>query len=321
MKFTGAPLDRAGNYRDNLEWQRETQNDGAARFVAVWNQLVLFEDDGEELIALPFRADHPSVKNYRTDEMTFLGVQGEIPYFVLDLSTLNEPEISAISDSILHKFIDLRSAMPRLRHEDAALTAYAKGMVHWHQHNLFCGICGSETTFKNAGHMRQCANTACSHQLFPRTDPVVIMLVERKDNSGDRYCLLGRQSQSPTGRYSTLAGFVDPGESLEEAVAREVYEETGVRVDNIRYESSQPWPFPASLMIGFQATATNEKIVIDEKEIADARWFSIEEIKAAGNWGEKSSKPLLLPRAGSISRYLIDQWAKECGGPKRLFNS
>ena len=224
MKFTGGPLDRAGNYREKKDWQLGAQSNDAARFMPVWNQLVLLEDIGEELIALTLKADHPAVKNYRTDEMIFLGVQEETPYFVLDLSKRDQSELCSVSDCHLHKFTDLRLAMPLLRHEDAALAAYAKGMVRWHQHNLFCGICGSKTIFMNAGHMRKCANVACCHQLFPRTDPVVIMLVEIKDYNGNRFCLLGIHRQSPKGRYSTLSGFVDPAESLEEAVAREVIE-------------------------------------------------------------------------------------------------
>jgi len=177
------------------------------------------------------------------------------------------------------------------------MLAYARGILHWHRQTRFCGVCGSPTELREAGHLRVCTNPACAAHHFPRTDPAVIMLVSR----GDR-CLLGRKSEWPDGMYSTLAGFVEPGESLENAVAREVMEETGVAISNIRYHSSQPWPFPASLMLGFYATAETEEINYDPAELEHARWFTRAEL-ADGGAGIRHR-----PRSDSIARRLIETW-------------
>jgi len=150
----------------------------------------------------------------------------------------------------------------------------------------------------------------CEKQVFPRTDPAVIMLVERVTANGERYCLLGRNPAWPDGVFSTLAGFVETGESLEEAVAREVFEEAGIVVSNARYLASQPWPFPQSIMLGFVATADTCEITIDENELAEARWFTDQEIATFGSWGDDSPGPK-LPRPDSIARYLIESWRSD----------
>lgn len=157
--------------------------------------------------------------------------------------------------------------------------------------------------------MMRCGSASCEKQLFPRTDPAVIMLVERHTESGERVCLLGRSAAWPKEVYSTLAGFVETGESLEEAVAREVLEEASITVTDVRYMASQPWPFPQSIMLGFIATATSDVIDIDPAELAEAHWFSDKQIADFGNWGDESTGPK-LPRPDSIARYLIDSWIK-----------
>lgn len=311
MKFTGVPLNRAGNFRDNSDWLDAAQQSTDARFISVWNDQVLFDDNDDELMLRTLGSDHPMTCSYMAGEQVFLGLQDDRPFFALDLSNLVESELKTVSGAATERYVDLRSVMPKLSHEDAALASYAKEMVYWHQHNRFCGLCGAETRFAHAGHMRRCSNEDCGHETFPRTDPVVIMLVERQDQNGNHFCLLGNSGNFSKNRYSTLAGFVDPGESLEEAVAREVFEEAGIRVDNIRYQASQPWPFPASLMIGFRATAVTDEIVIDEKEIVDARWFSIEEVQAAGDWSNETDSGLLIPRKDAIARHLINRWVKD----------
>src|SRR5262249_4560440 len=154
-----------------------------------------------------------------------------------------------------------------------SLLAYARGLMHWHARHGFCGVCGSRTESASAGHVRKCTNPDCGASHFPRTDPAVIMLV----HDGDK-ALLGRQKVWPQGMYSTLAGFVEPGESLEETVRREVYEETGIAVGEVVYHSSQPWPFPASLMIGFHAEARSRTINRVDSELEDAGWFSRAEL-------------------------------------------
>jgi NAD+ diphosphatase len=167
----------------------------------------------------------------------------------------------------------------------------------WHARHRFCGVCGAATESVEAGHVRRCTNPECKASHFPRTDPAVIMLV----HDGDR-ALLGRQKVWAPGMYSTLAGFLEPGESLEETVAREVFEESGIRVGEVRYHSSQPWPFPASLMIGFHAAATSREIRLNQSELEDCAWFSRSELRDFQAQGKN------LPRQDSIARRLIEDW-------------
>jgi NAD+ diphosphatase len=197
---------------------------------------------------------------------------------------------------------DLATSLPGAQ---AGLVAYAAALVHWHRATRFCGRCGAPTEARDGGHARACAN---GHSHHPRTDPVVIMLV----TDGDR-ALLGRQAGWPAGRYSALAGFVEPGESLERAVAREVREEAGVDVSDVTYLGSQPWPFPASLMLGFHATWADGDPRVGDQELEDVRWFSRGELAAAGchkvDWLEGADvEGLLLPPPTAIARLLVDRW-------------
>jgi NAD+ diphosphatase len=178
--------------------------------------------------------------------------------------------------------------------EEAGVLAYARAMVHWREKHRFCGRCGSRTVATQGGHVLQCSEAGCATLQFPRIDPAVIVLV----TDGER-ALLGRQADWPAGRYSTIAGFVEPGESLEDAVIREVREETGVEVDVVDYHSSQPWPFPSSLMLGFTAHASRTQIHRADEELEDARWLTREQIAA----GE-----VALPTTHSISFRLIEDW-------------
>jgi NAD+ diphosphatase len=182
------------------------------------------------------------------------------------------------------------------------LCAYARGLLHWHARHGFCGVCGAPTASRSAGHQRVCTNGSCGASHFPRTDSAVIMLVH---DGADR-CILSRQSHWPPGMHSTLAGFLEPGESLEEAVAREVYEETGVRVGEVRYHSSQPWPFPASIMVGFYARAIGGEFKPNLDELESAGWYSRDELRTIG-----SSDAFRLPNAYSIARRLVEDWLYE----------
>jgi NAD+ diphosphatase len=202
---------------------------------------------------------------------------------------------------------DLAVSLPAAR---LGAVAYASGLANWARATRFCGICGAATRAGEGGHVRICAN---GHHHHPRTDPVVIMLV----SDGDQL-LLGRQASWPAGRYSALAGFVEPGEPLEAAVAREVHEESGIRVGDVRYVASQPWPFPVSLMLGFHATyASGEPQVLDG-ELEDVRWFARAEVAAAArdessaDWiAGAPADGLLLPPPTAIARHLIDRWLAE----------
>jgi NAD+ diphosphatase len=191
-------------------------------------------------------------------------------------------------------FEELRPLSPLLGGNEAGLLAYARALSVWRARQRYCGACGAPTISHRAGHCMRCSREGCDQEFFPRLDPAIIVLV----TDGDR-ALLGRQSSWPARRYSTIAGFVEPGESLEDAVAREVMEETGVPVVGARYDSSQPWPFPASLMIGFRASARPGSPIRVNGELEDARWFTREEIR-----GDAA----LLPPVHSISRRLISAW-------------
>jgi len=205
------------------------------------------------------------------------------------------------------RLMGLRDAGALLSPEDAGLLAYATAMVNWHRRHPHCAVCGARTNAEEAGFLRRCPECGAEHH--PRTDPVVIMLV----HDGDR-ALLGRQASWPAGRYSSLAGFVEPGESLEEAVAREVAEESGVEVGPPRYVASQPWPFPASLMLGFEAPWVAGEPRALERAIEDVRWFSRAEVAAAAaeDAGARPARPgasaLLLPPRFAIARRLVERW-------------
>ncbi len=193
--------------------------------------------------------------------------------------------------------VSLRMLGPTVAAEDASLAVHAVGLARWHQTHRFCSRCGSPTDVGQAGHVRICPSCGTSH--FPRTDPAVIMLV----TDGDDRALLGRQPSWPERRFSTLAGFVEPGESLPDAVRREVMEEVGIEVGDVDFAGSQPWPFPSSLMLGFYGTALTRDIRVDEVEIAEARWFTRAEITEL-----TASEDVLLPPIVSISRWLVENW-------------
>jgi NAD+ diphosphatase len=199
------------------------------------------------------------------------------------------------------RFEDLRQVAAGLPANDAAILAHARGLMHWRLRHGFCGVCGHGCEPRSAGHAMVC--TGCGAQHFPRTDPAVIMLVVREDR-----CLLGHSTRFPKARmFSTLAGFVEPGETLEEAVRREVEEETAVKVGDVRYHSSQPWPFPSSIMLGFHAEGLSDEIAIDPEELQEARWFTLAELR------DPEAHGFALPRRDSIARRLIEDWMGHAG--------
>lgn len=235
------------------------------------------------------------------DAYVFLGMQTDIPYFAIEVPADEEDAPKLFSEFGL--FQDIRKVGTFIDTSQGGLLVYARGITYWHQSQRFCGVCGHVTESREGGHMRQCSNENCKQQYFPRTDPAIIVLVTYGEE-----CLLARQPGWKPNGYATVAGFVEPGESLESAVVREVYEETSVRVETVSYHSSQPWPFPCSIMLGFTARAGGLDIRIDGDEIEDARWFSHTDIYH----GIKEGRLLLPPRL-SISYSLIADWYDRMG--------
>lgn len=293
--YAGVPLDRAAHLRKAPSWLADALASPTARVVPVWRTRSLVAGPVEE----PRAVLRPG-PNAWTDPI-FLGLMDDTPVFAADVGDLEQPDEHPELAG-LGRFEDLRAVGPLMDRGEAALLAYARGIVWWNARHRHCGVCGSPAASVQAGHSRRCTNPACETQHFPRTDPAVIMLVH--DGAGN--VLLGRQKVWMPGMHSVLAGFVEPGESLEEAVAREVFEETGVRVDDVRYRSSQPWPFPASIMLGFTARALNTGLTIDPDELETALWVASDRLRTLS-----PDDPLRLPRKDSIARRLIEEWLAE----------
>jgi NAD+ diphosphatase len=272
--FSGAALDRAGEHRADARWVAERAADPNATAVIVGDGGVLVRDG---------RIARVPLEQTGGAEL-LLGIDDRGPVFAADARD-GEP------------LTGLRDAAATLPQADGGLVAYAAAMLGWHRRHRFCANCGHATEVKEAGHLRTCPNCGAEHH--PRTDPVVIMLVERGDD-----VLLGRQPRWPKGRYSALAGFVEPGETLEEAVAREVREESGIEIGTPRYVSSQPWPFPMSLMLGFIAPWSSGEPRIGDEELEDVRWFTRGELAAA----VEGRGALQLPPPLAIARRLVDGW-------------
>lgn len=201
-------------------------------------------------------------------------------------------------------YVGLYEAAMSLSATDARLAARAAHYANWINRTRYCGACGTEMNLVDGGHKRICRNTRCAREVFPRTDPVIITLVTH----GDR-CLLGRQARFPPRRYSPIAGFVEPGESLEAAVRREVREEVGLQAEGVTYRGSQPWPFPASLMLGFRAQAVDQRIALNDRELEDAQWFAREDVLEIVRGAAKAKLDIALPPKGVIARALIEEWA------------
>lgn len=280
--FLAASLfDRLGHLRKDAAWLESARPRGL--YLVVWRRRNLVSDD--ETPVPVFLEAGAAAAFGAAPECILLGHRDALPCFALAVEGDSPPPLAG-------RFEEIRGIGHRLGASDAALLAYARGMVIWHERHRHCGVCGAPTESVEAGHARQC--TACDARHFPRVDPAIIVLV-----ADEARCLLGRQSTWPPGRYSTIAGFVEPGESLEEAVRREVREETGIHVGAVDYHSSQPWPFPSSLMLGFSARPAGGVIELLDGELEDARWVDREEI-AAGR--------VLLPPKVSIAYRLIESW-------------
>ena len=288
-------FNRAIERRGQEEWL-SAQLSGSAQMLPLWRERNLFSLGKDKS---PLYLDSRTL-NALLDPI-FLGIQSNgRSLFAVDVSSSGEEE-EALRILNLHsgqaRFLQLREFSGSLTPEDRALLFYSRSMIHWHREQRFCGRCGAQTQSEDGGHVMACVNQSCAVKHFPRTDPATIMLV----HDGER-CLLGRQASWPIGVYSTLAGFVEPGETLEEAVFREVKEESGVEVTNIRYFGSQPWPFPQSLMFGFVAEAITRELRCGS-ELEDVRWFTVSEAREL--LVKLSTR---FPHLDTIAKRLIRHW-------------
>lgn len=299
--FSGNPLDRGEVQRRDPEWLDAAARAPETRFLPLHQLNVLVDGLGGEPRLGWLKAD--AIGRLRVDvPPVLLGMDDAgVAHFALDISELHDPVHElALPEGL--SFQESRTAAMALPVPDTGILAQARAQIGWHQRHPYCSVCGERTVQSRGGQVRECP--ACSASHFPRTDPVVIMVIV----DGDR-CLLG-QSKGPLvrmGMFSALAGFVDQGESIEEAVRREILEEAGVHVGPVRYHSSQPWPFPSSLMIGCHGVADSTEIVIDREEMHDVRWFERDAVRAvlAGEPGD-----FKLPGGIAIAHHLIRAWAE-----------
>jgi NAD+ diphosphatase len=280
--FTGAGIDRADRLRLDEERLKALAGHEAARLLRLATLDPVIDEDGR-------LAWGPLAELEDNAELIFLGLAGEVPLFAPLLPVATGQRAWAVF-----------SILARMAPEEAALWGAARSLIEWHARHGFCGRCGAPTRSFRGGWGRRCAGCGLEH--FPRVDPVVIMLAEYRGR-----VLLGRQPQYPPGRYSALAGFVEPGESIEEAVAREIKEEAGLEVANVRYVASQPWPFPGQLMIACIAEAASDDVVLDRQELEDAIWADRAEVTAA--LAGAADAPFLAPPPFAIAHTLLFHWA------------
>ncbi|MEO8671395.1 MAG: NAD(+) diphosphatase [Tahibacter sp.] len=296
--FAALALERMAERRDDSEWLVDRAQAPATR-------CIVLRADGRALADAQRRTlcqVHASSLEIHEQKNgpAYLGDANGIAWFAHAAASDQEEDLAQRHNA---RWVDLRSAGLSFSAFEAGLFAYARALLFWHSRVRFCGACGSPTRLASAGHKAVCTNTDCALEHFPRTDPAIIVIVSWRDA-----CLLGRQPGWPEGRYSTLAGFVEPGETLEDTVRREVFEEAGVSVAECDYHSSQPWPFPASLMLGFTARAENPTINVGA-ELAEARWFSVDDIVSG-----LRERSLVLPPPLSVSHRLIEHWLFEAAG-------
>lgn len=298
LYYQNAALDRASELRSDSKWLDQALASKSTQIILHNKGFNLFkkQDDSIELLTLGSNELNPQ----DLKRAVFLGMQQDIPLFSIDYS-------ESLSDSVPTgdgEFLEFRQVAFELPHEHASILAYANGLHHWHNTHRFCPKCGSNSEITEAGHVRKCINTSCQQLLYPRLNPAIIVLVERLTDSGKKKCLLGRHVRNIGNRFSTLAGFIEPGESLEDAVRREIKEESGIHVNSMQYLASQAWP-PEALMLGFHAQTNQAEFQPQAGEIAELRWFTAEELQ-----NEVEQGLIQISRKDSIARFLIDSWVQ-----------
>jgi NAD+ diphosphatase len=290
MPYSGGPLDRAAGRRGDPKWLDDQLGSPERAVIPLWRDRFLFRDD--RVLRLSAVVGKP----------VFLGLDGTVPVFAADLSELTEAEALAATGAATTA--DLRQIVARLPAAEAAVLGYARGLCHWHREQRYCAACGARTRAADGGQVQLC--TGCDRQHFPRIQPAVITLVEAPGDPAR--CLLGRHAGAGPDSYSLLAGFVEVGEALEDAVRREVAEEAGVVVGEVTYQASQAWPFPAGLMVGFRARAVSDATHADGAELVEARWFTRAELRA------RREARGHLGRLDSIDHLIIESWLDQAPG-------
>jgi len=298
--FASVRLDRLAEYRDDEAWVASALNADSARFVPLWRNRSLLANTEQGQVAVYLSTGELEQLDAIAPP-TLLGTDGKRYFFAVSINDSQQEDVCSRHPEA--QFIDLRLASVNMDTKHAGVLAYAKAMHYWQYRHAFCGICGNLNRLESAGHKLICSNKECGRQSFPRIDPAIIVLVTQGDA-----CLLGHNANWPPRRFSTLAGFVEPGESLEDTVIREVYEEARVRLKGIRYVSSQPWPFPASAMCGFFAEAQNRECGPSD-EMEEVRWFTATEMAEAVGRDE-----IRLPPPVSIAFQLVAEWYQQQDG-------
>jgi NAD+ diphosphatase len=298
--FAGNPLNRASERRGDAAWLSERLNSDDALALALWNGKPLLEqgkDGGLQLAYLP--ANMAEEMSGGGERLLFMGLWKETAVFAVDIEGGTDPADGPLAG--LGRFEDLRATALRMPATDAAIVATAKSMFEWRRRHRHCAACGEPTQVVDGGWKRVCP--ACKAEHFPRTDPVVIMLPVH-----DGRCMLGRQEVWPKGMFSALAGFLEPGESIEEACARELEEEAGLKTLSVRYHSTQPWPYPSSLMIGLIAEVENDEAAPDQTELSEVRWFTKDEARQVLAGGYDG---VMAPGPMAIAHQLLKSWTEE----------